>query len=104
MVALLREKWPEGRGVREFVRILQLHQDYPAPVVEQAVEQALSYGCVHFDGVSHCLGQLTTPDTALPALASLDLRELADHPHLQAIGTIGSQPIDLRRYEQLLQS
>lgn len=105
MVALLREKWPEGRGVREFVRILQLHQDYPSSLVERAVEQALSYGCVHFDGVSHCLGQLITPDTARPMLTGLDLVKLAEHPnlqHLQAIGNIGSQPVDLRCYEQLL--
>ena len=100
---LLREKWPEGRGVKEFVRILQLHQDYPVQLVERAVGQALSYGCVHFDGVTHCLRQLTTPDTGLTVLAGLDLVGLADHPHLQAIGNIGSQPIDLRRYEQLLQ-
>jgi transposase len=103
VLALLREEWPEGRGVKEFVRILQLHQDYPAALVERAVGQALSYGCVHFDGVTHCLRQLTTPDTELTVLAGLDLVGLADHPHLQTIGNIGSQPIDLRRYEQLLQ-
>ena len=55
MLADLKEKWPEGRGVQEFIRILQLHKDYPAPVLEQAIEQALSYGCVHLDGVLHCL-------------------------------------------------
>lgn len=103
MVELLREKWPEGRGVREFVRILQLHQDYPASLVERAVEQALLYGCVHFDGVTHCLSQLITPATALPALTGLDLVKLEEHPHLQAIGNIGSQPVDLHRYERLLQ-
>lgn len=103
MLGLLREKWPEGRGVREFVRILQLHQDYPTQLVERAVEQALSYGCVHCDGVIHCLGQLTMPQAGQKALPSLDLVNLADHPHLQAIGNVGSQPVDLRRYEQLLQ-
>jgi transposase len=93
MLANLQEKWPEGRGVQEFVRILQLHKEYPANLLEQAIEQALSYGCVHLDGVVHCLHQLTEPKEAP---ASLDL---SDRPHLQ---DIGNQPVDLSRYEKLL--
>jgi Mu transposase-like protein len=93
MLADLKEKWPEGRGVQEFIRILQLHKDYPAPVLEQAIEQALSYGCVHLDGVLHCLHQLTDlkePNTRL---------DLSDRPDLE---NIGNQPVDLSRYERLL--
>jgi transposase len=93
MLQNLKEKWPEGRGVQEFVRILQLHQQYPATLIEQAVDQALSYGCVHLDGVVHCLHQLTEPQETH---ASLDL---SDRPHLQ---DIGNQPVDLSRYEKLL--
>jgi transposase len=89
----LKEKWPEGRGVQEFVRILQLHQEYPAALLEQAIEQALSYGCVHLDGVVHCLHQLTDPQETH---ASLDL---SDRPHLQEVG---NQPVDLSRYDKLL--
>jgi len=44
----LREQWPDGQGVKEFVQVLRLHQQYPATQIEQAVEQALSYGCAHF--------------------------------------------------------
>ena len=96
MLHLLREKWPEGgRGVQEFVRVLRLHEDYPAHVVQQAIEQALSYGCSHLDGVLHCLHQITSRDPVLPHL------ELSNHPHLQ---TVGNQPLDLRQYEQLLRS
>jgi len=40
-----------GHGLREFIRILKLHQEHPAALVAQAVEQALEYGCVHADGV-----------------------------------------------------
>jgi hypothetical protein len=29
MLVKLREKWPEGRGVKEFVGVLELHQRYP---------------------------------------------------------------------------
>lgn len=93
MLQVLREKWPDGRGIQEFVRVLQLHKDYPADLIEQAIAQALSYGCVHLDGVLHCLHQLTEPKETP---ASLDL---SDRPDLQ---NIGNQPIDLSRYEKLL--
>ena len=93
MLANLKEKWPEGRGVQEFIRILQLHQNYPANLIEQAIEQALSYGCAHWDGVLYCLHQLT--DMKEPT-ESLDL---SDRPDLQ---NIRNQPVDLSRYERLL--
>jgi transposase len=93
MLHVLREKWPEGRGIQEFVRILQLHKDYSADLIERAVGQALSYGCVHLDGVLHCLHQLTEPKETHPSL------DLSDRPHLQ---NIGNQPVDLSRYEKLL--
>ncbi len=93
MLAVLKEKWPEGRGVQEFIHILQLHQDYPATLIEQAIEQALIYGCVHWDGVLHCLHQLTEPKEPTTSL------DLSDRPDLQ---NIGNQPVDLARYERLL--
>jgi transposase len=93
MLHNLQEKWPEGRGVQEFIRILQLHKEYPAHLLEQAIEQALSYGCVHLDGVLLCLHQLTEPKEAP---ASLDL---SDRAHLK---DIGNQPVDLSCYEKLL--
>lgn len=90
----LREQWPEGRGVKEFIQVLRLHQQHPAPVIEQAVQQALAYGCVHFDGVMHCLQHLGEPQQ------SVVLLDLSDRPHL---AEVGSQPIDLRSYDQLLE-
>lgn len=93
MLDELTEKWPEGRGVQEFVRILHLHKDYEASLIEQAIEQALALRCVHLDGVLHCLRQLT--EVKEPT-ASLDL---SDRPDLQ---NIGNQPVDLMRYERLL--
>jgi hypothetical protein len=96
MLRVLREKWPEsGRGVQEFVRVLRLHEQYPAHLVQHAIEQALAYGCPHLDGVLHCLHQLSDDQPVVPEMA------LSDHPHLQ---TVGSQPIDLHQYEQLLSS
>jgi transposase len=90
----LREKWPEGRGVKEFVQVLRLHQQYPARQIERAVEQALAFGCIHFDGVKHCLEHLEVPISAVPLL------DLTDKPHLAALG---SQPIELACYEQLVE-
>jgi transposase len=89
----LRSQWPDGQGVRDFVRILQLHQEHPAALIEQAIEQALTIGCVHADGVRLCLHQLLYPQAVAPAL------DLTSRPHLAAIGT---QPIDLSVYETLL--
>lgn len=98
VLADLRQKWPEGRGVQEFVRILQLHQHYPASLLEQAIEQALAYGCVHLDGVLYCLHQVTdaTASRQAPMKSSPDL---AHRPDLE---TVGTPPINLAQYEQLL--
>ncbi len=92
LLARLQAEQADGRGVREFVRILRLHEQYPASLVEQAVTQALEYGCIHADGVALCLRQIQQPETAVAAL------DLADHPRLA--GEIAAP--DLRRYEQLL--
>lgn len=93
LLAALQAQWPEGRGVREFVTILQLHQSHAADLIERAVHQALRYGCGHADGVKLCLHQLTEPDPQLPSLT------LEDQPELQPLG---QQPIDLNLYNQLL--
>ncbi len=82
-----------GRGVKEFVRILRLHESAKAELVEQAIEQALSYGCPHLDGVKLCLEQLQVPT---PQSTLLDL---TNQPHLAEIGT---QAVDLTCYEQLI--
>jgi transposase len=99
-----RETWPpayerllaklqtDGQGVREFVRILRLHEKHPAHVVEQAVAQALEYGCIHADGVELCLRQLLRPETTAVAL------DLAGHPKLSS----DVERPDLHCYEQLL--
>lgn len=93
LLSRLREEWPEGRGVREFVRVLNLHRQYPPELVQQAIEQALAYGCPHADGVALCLHQLTEPDVLASSL------DLSDHPELV---TVGAQSPDLECYDQLL--
>ncbi|HYU72130.1 MAG TPA: IS21 family transposase [Ktedonobacteraceae bacterium] len=90
MLRRLRETWPDGRGIQEFIRVLRLHQEYPAPLLEQAIEQALTYGCVHLDGVLYCLRQLS---------------ETVDRPPVEQAESLDekrNQSVDLSRYEQLL--
>jgi len=93
LLAHLRGQWPEGRGVQEFIRILGLHRHTPAPVVQQAIEQALAYGCAHFDGVMLCVHQLTQAETTLPPV------DLTNHPELL---TVGVEAPDLTCYDRLL--
>ena len=45
----------DNRGKREFVRILQLHQDYPAGAVEEAVGETVACGAFSYDAVKHVL-------------------------------------------------
>ena len=95
LLAQLRERWPEGRGVREFLDILALHRDYPARKVEAAIREALALGAAHLDGVRLCLLQQERPRTLPPAL------DLIAHPRLR---DIGEQAVDLAQYDRLLQA
>jgi hypothetical protein len=52
------------------------------------VEQAIAYGCAHFDGVKQCLQHLGEPTDHVPLL------DLRDRPHL---ALVGNQPIDATR-------
>lgn len=90
----LRKRWPEGRGLREFVRILKLHRDHPTDLITQAVEQALAYGCAHADGVELCLRRLMQPESPLSPI------DLSQWPQLARVSP--SVP-DLRCYDQLLE-
>jgi transposase len=106
-IRLWRKQWPpiyeqllaslraenEGKGTREFVRVLKLHQDYPAEVVEQAVRQAMQFGCIHAEGVKLCLHQILNPIVPTPPLSITGKTSVFQMDY---------QPLDLRRYEQLL--
>jgi transposase len=87
-----QERYP-GEVIPEFVRLLGLHRDYPATLVEQAITQALAHGGAHLEGVRLCLHHLQHPDLRLPAV------DLATRPQLAGVG---QQPLDLHRDEQLL--
>lgn len=89
----LRRRDGDGPGLRAFIAVLQLHQHYPAALIAQAIEQALTLGVLHVDGIRLCLNQLEQP-VALPPSLNLD--------HQPQLASIGSQPLDLARYDQLL--
>jgi len=93
LLSELRMRWPEGRGVREFLAILKLHQDHPAQRIKQAIQEALDLGAAHLDGVQLCLRQQEMPSNLAPPLS------LSAHPQLQGIG---EQTINLAQYDQLL--
>jgi transposase len=93
LLAHLRNVHENGNAVRDFVKVLELHQAYPAAQIEQAIQQALTYGCGNADGVKLCLHQIRKPALRVPPL------DLSERPKLIDIGT---QPLDLQRYEQLL--
>jgi transposase len=93
LLAELRQRWPEERGLREFLNILALHKDYSADQLTQAIEAALQLGAVHLDGVQLCLRQLSA-GKELPA--ALDL---SGHTRLAGIG---EQPVNLSQYDALL--
>lgn len=92
LLARLQAESAQGPSVREFVRVLKLHDKYPANLVEQAVTQALEYGCLHADGIELCVRQLLRPEASVVPL------DLTEHPRLN--GELA--PLDLRCYDQLL--
>jgi transposase len=93
LLAQLQARFSDDEGVREFIRILKLHQTYPPECVEQAIQQALAYGCLSADGVKLCLQQLLNPTLPLPTVS------LTEPPGWVGLG---QQPLDLHCYEQLL--
>ncbi len=94
LLARLQDRWPDGRGVREFVGILALHRHYAADQMVLAVEFALEFGACDAASVEQCLRQLQPP-VVLPS--TLDL---TSQPQLAAVGC---QPIDIQHYNQLLE-
>ncbi|MCI0398102.1 MAG: IS21 family transposase [Chloroflexi bacterium] len=93
LLAELRDKWPDGRGVREFIAILQLHRDHSQAEMEQAIGAALAHHCAHADGVRLWLTQLRQPSPTFPTL------DLTDRPRLTGIG---EQAVQAGTYDALL--
>ncbi len=93
LLAHLQDKWPDGRGVREFVNILYLHREFSQAEIEEAVQAALDHHCAHLDGVQLWLTQQRRPD---PTFATIDLDS---RPRLTGIG---EQSVDASTYDVLM--
>jgi transposase len=93
LLARLKETQSEIVAVKEFIQILQLHLEYEAEVVEQAIEQAIANDMPHMNGVRFCLNRLLDITPATTPLLTLP------QPHL---AQVGQQPPPLRSYDRLL--
>ena len=90
---------PDGSGVREFLRVLALHEGHVAADIEQAVKEALACGSAHFEGIKLCLHRLQHPDHTL---SSVFLLPAAQQPRLPSLEWTGVQAADLQRYDRFL--
>ncbi len=93
LLEALRTRLPDGRGAKEFIAVLKLHQDHPADQIEHAVHAALELGAASLDGVLLCLRQL---QQAQPLLPSLEAERFA------SLAAFGNQPVNLQQYDQLV--
>lgn len=93
LLTSLRQRQAENQAVREFIRILQLHQELPDALIQEAIRQALAENIAHLEGVTFCLHRLQDETPAVPPL------DLSAQPQLTSIG---QQPVCLSRYNQLL--
>lgn len=92
-LAQLRMRYEEAEAVRRFVRVLKLHEDFPAEEISLALTNALQVGCFHPDGVHHFLLVQNDP---VPAQWTVDMNE---RPGLAGYRVA---PPDLGQYNQLL--
>jgi transposase len=108
-IRALRERWPavyeralarlksdESAGIREFVRILRLQEEFPAAEVEAALEVALTLGRLSADAVRLCLRQRQAPEYAPVPVSPTDL------PATAQLKLVGQQAVSLQQYDQLL--
>lgn len=90
----LKQQQSEHKAIREFIQILQLHLDYDAALVQQAIVEALAEAIPHLSGVLFCLNRLRDPAPATKPLTTLPQARLAE---------VGQSPLTLPHYDQLLQ-
>lgn len=93
LLSTLRQKWPDGRGLREFINILYLHRDHTTEEMSEAITWSLAHNCAHADGIQLWLTQSQHADPVFPAL------DLSDRPRLHQVG---EQHLNLAAYNQLV--
>ncbi|MGG3884211.1 Mu transposase domain-containing protein, partial [Brevibacillus panacihumi] len=80
-------------GMKEFVRLLLLHREFDASLVEEALNEACQKGMFQYDAVRQLLFQRTLPEHRVPQLA---LAEDSSIPRIQV------KSPDLSQYNRLL--
>lgn len=98
-LGVLQENWPGGRGIKEFVKILKLHETYKPAQIEAALHRALDWGCLYYDGVVQALQQPQNQSEGVLEQLRFKELDLSDKPHLSAVK---NQSVDLAVYNQLL--
>jgi len=94
MLSLLRQRRGDNQGTREFVRILQLHQQYSGQQVEGALAEALQYQTSSYEAVKHLLiRQQARMIETVPLQADL----------IPGVTDLQVALPDLSRYDQLLE-
>jgi hypothetical protein len=94
-LAQLRLRLEEPEAVRRFVRVLQLHEDFPATDIALALTRALEMNCFHPDGIHNLL--LVQHDPS-PQVDRLDLSAWSNALGVQPQVSVPS----LEQYNQLL--
>jgi transposase len=94
LLSLLRQKRGDNQGTREFVKVLQLHQQHRACEIELAVSQALQYQTYSYEAVKHLLIRQQSARIELPALSAELIPGITD----RAVGQS-----DVNGYDQLLE-
>jgi hypothetical protein len=93
LLAGLRRNRGENSGTREFVRVLQLYQQYGAPQVEQAIAQAVGVGAFDYAAVKQLLRCRQESDRETDPLPADLIPGLTDRR---------VELSDLSRYDELL--
>lgn len=89
----LKRQQSEIKAVREFVKILQLHNEFEAEMVQTAITQAVSEGIPHLNGVLFCLNRLLDPTPGKMSLSQ------TLQPQLDSIGQTA---LSISQYDRLL--
>ena len=93
MLSILRRRLGDNKGIRDFVQILQLHREYPASRIAQAVTDTLECCSYSYDAVKHLLVSQEAPEYDIFPLDSNLIPGITD----RVVATT-----DLTRYNALL--
>jgi transposase len=89
----LKRQRSELKAIREFVQILQLHNEFEAETVQTAITQAVGEGIPHLNGVLFCLNRLLDPTPEKKSLSEIPI---------SLLDRVGQTTPSLSQYDRLL--